>query len=124
MNKLSRRKFIVGSTKSFGLVAGYSLFPNIISAKEVLNKKNWDHQLFLTMHPNGKATVHITKTEMGQHIGTALAQIVAEELEINWNDINIDYPDSDKKWGLRLQEVLGRLIGPLIGTRELVLLPE
>ena len=102
MKKLSRRKFIVGSTKSFGLVAGYSLFPNIISAKEVLNKKNWDHQLFLTMHPNGKATVHITKTEMGQHIGTALAQIVAEELEINWNDINIDYPDSDKKWGLMI----------------------
>ena len=54
------------------------------------------------MHPNGKATVHITKTEMGQHIGTALAQIVAEELEINWNDISIDYPDSDKKWGLMI----------------------
>ena len=62
-----------------------------VGAKDVLNKKNWDHQLFLTMHPDGKATVHITKTEMGQHIGTALAQIVAEELEINWNDINIDY---------------------------------
>jgi CO/xanthine dehydrogenase Mo-binding subunit len=73
-----------------------------LSAKEAINNKRWDHQLFLTMDNKGTATVHITKTEMGQHIGTALAQIVAEELEINWNDIRIDYPDSHKKWGLMI----------------------
>ena len=39
---------------------------------------------------------------MGQHIGTALAQIVAEELEINWKDIRLNYPDSNKKWGLMI----------------------
>ena len=50
----------------------------------------------------GIATVHITKAEIGQHIGTALAQAVAEELEVDWNDVRIDYPDSDPKWGLMI----------------------
>ena len=102
MHNITRRKFLVGTTKSIGLVAGFSLAPNILSAKEAINNKRWDHQLFLTMDTKGTATVHITKTEMGQHIGTALAQIVAEELEINWDDVKIDYPDSHKKWGLMI----------------------
>ncbi len=39
------------------------------------------------MDADGKATVHVTKCEIGQHVGTALAQAVAEELEIDWNDV-------------------------------------
>ena len=39
---------------------------------------------------------------MGQGVGTALAQIVAEELEADWKDIRIDYPTSDPKFGLML----------------------
>ena len=34
------------------------------------------------MEANGRTTIHILKTEMGQHIGTTLAQVVAEELEL------------------------------------------
>ncbi|MCI0547784.1 MAG: molybdopterin-dependent oxidoreductase [Candidatus Rokubacteria bacterium] len=39
---------------------------------------------------------------MGQGVGTALAQIVAEELEVDWKDIRIDYPTSDPRHGLML----------------------
>src|SRR5689334_5308961 len=39
---------------------------------------------------------------MGQGVGTALAQIVAEELEADWKDIRVDYPTSDPKYGLML----------------------
>src|SRR5215470_2819513 len=42
------------------------------------------------------------KTEMGQGVGTALAQIVAEELEADWKDIRIDYPTNDPKYGLMI----------------------
>ena len=31
-----------------------------------------------------------------------LAQAVAEELEINWEDVNVIYPDSHAKWGLMI----------------------
>jgi isoquinoline 1-oxidoreductase len=56
----------------------------------------------LTITPDGLITVHITKAEMGQGVGTALAQIVAEELEADWKDIRIDYPTNDPKHGLML----------------------
>ena len=54
------------------------------------------------MDAEGKAYVYVTKCEIGQHVGTALAQAVAEELEINWEDVNVIYPDSHAKWGLMI----------------------
>ena len=36
----------------------------------------------------------------GQHIGTALARIVAEELEADWNDVRINHVDTEAKFGL------------------------
>ncbi|XQF94442.1 hypothetical protein ACOBV9_20380 (plasmid) [Pseudoalteromonas espejiana] len=37
---------------------------------------------------------------MGQHIGTALARIVADELECDWEKVSITYVDTHEKWGL------------------------
>ena len=49
---------------------------------------------------NGIVTVNIIRAEMGQHVGTALARIVADELEADWSKVKIDIVDSDPKWGL------------------------
>src|SRR5438132_588032 len=62
----------------------------------------YDPNAALTITPDGLVTVHITKAEMGQGVGTALAQIVAEELEADWKDVRVDYPTSDPKYGLML----------------------
>ena len=48
----------------------------------------------------GTVTVHIIRAEMGQHVGTAIARIVADELEADWSKVKIDHVDSDPKWGL------------------------
>lgn len=48
----------------------------------------------------GVVTVHIIRAEMGQHVGTAIARIVADELEADWAKVKIDHVDSDPKWGL------------------------
>lgn len=48
---------------------------------------------------DGKITVHIHMAEMGQHVGTALSRIVAEELEANWDDVTFVHVDTDPKWG-------------------------
>jgi CO/xanthine dehydrogenase Mo-binding subunit len=37
---------------------------------------------------------------MGQHVGTAIARIVADELEAPWSKVKISHVDSDPKWGL------------------------
>ena len=47
----------------------------------------------------GTVTVHIIRAEMGQHVGTAIARIVADELEADWSKVNIHHVDTAAKWG-------------------------
>ena len=97
---ITRREMLVGSAVAgTGLMVGYAGLPGVVGgARETLAAGTFDHQVFLTMDPSGIATVHITNADLGQHVGTALAQAVAEELEVDWNDVRIDYPDTAEKW--------------------------
>ena len=55
--------------------------------------------LFLALEPDG--TVHVTahRSEMGQGIRTALAQVVADELDADWSRVVVDQADGDVKYG-------------------------
>lgn len=55
--------------------------------------------VWYTIASNGKITMHIHMAEMGQHVGTALSRIIAEELEANWDDVEFVHVDTDPKWG-------------------------
>ena len=46
--------------------------------------------------------MNIIRAEMGQHIGTALARILADELEADWAKVRIDAVDTDPKWGVMM----------------------
>src|SRR6201988_76010 len=48
--------------------------------------------IWFKLTPDGKVTMHIVKAEMGQHVGTGLAQVIAEELEVRWEDVRLDSP--------------------------------
>src|SRR5229473_2715757 len=48
---------------------------------------------------SGVVTVNIIRAELGQHVGTALARIVADELEADWSKVKIVEVDTDPKWG-------------------------
>jgi isoquinoline 1-oxidoreductase beta subunit len=56
--------------------------------------------IWYTIDKAGNVTVNIIRAEMGQHVGTAIARIVADELEADWSKVKIDHVDSDPKWGL------------------------
>ncbi|MGJ8596139.1 molybdopterin cofactor-binding domain-containing protein [Sulfitobacter sp.] len=47
----------------------------------------------------GQVNVNIIRAEIGQHVGTAIARILADELEVAWEDVHITYVDTDPKWG-------------------------
>jgi isoquinoline 1-oxidoreductase len=97
---LSRRAFLTVTT-----VVGVGLtvrIPLIGRSGRAAAAAAWNPNTALTMTPDGIVTVHITKAEMGQGVGTALAQIVAEELEAEWKDVRVDYPVADPKFGLML----------------------
>jgi isoquinoline 1-oxidoreductase subunit beta len=98
--KLSRRAFLtVTAVAGAGLTIRIPLAGGPPGAAAAAA---WDPNTALTITPDGIVTVHITKAEMGQGVGTALAQIVAEELEAEWKDVRIDYPIADPKFGLML----------------------
>ncbi len=98
---LSRRDFIkTGTIAGAGLTLHFTL-PGF-GATPAAAASAWDPNASITITPDGLVTVHITKAEMGQGVGTALAQIVAEELEADWKDIRIDYPTNDPKYGLMI----------------------
>ncbi len=55
--------------------------------------------IWYSIDRDGEVTINITRAEMGQHVGTALARIVADELEADWAKVRIFTVDSDPKWG-------------------------
>jgi len=98
---ISKRKFLI--TSSVG-VAGLAISQFAVG-KPVVNlldptspliiPENFEPCVWFTMQSSGKTNIHVFRQEIGQHIGTALAQIVAEELELDWSQVSIDYPEMD-----------------------------
>src|SRR6516162_11836845 len=91
--KTTRREFLVrsaataaGTFMSIGLPALGS------SAAKAEGMSSFTPSIWFTLTPDGKVTMHIVKCEMGQHIGTGLAQVIAEELEVAWGDVRLDTP--------------------------------
>ena len=102
---ISRRTFIAGSIGS-GLAMGYGSLLSGCSQEQATESlatgdlsKLFSPAVWFEIDSAGKVLVNIAKAEMGQHVGTALARIVADELGADWNDINIKHVDTDAKWG-------------------------
>jgi isoquinoline 1-oxidoreductase beta subunit len=56
--------------------------------------------IWYTIGRDGQVVVNIIRAEMGQHVGTAIARIVADELEADWSKVKFLHVDTDPKWGL------------------------
>ena len=93
----SRRKFLVRTGIGLGVVIGASIagcgpLRRMIAkkAEEPLPYKNKaEAYIWFELQPNGDLLLHSPKIEMGQGIHTALAQIAAEELDIDWQKIKV-----------------------------------
>ncbi|MDJ0813355.1 MAG: molybdopterin-dependent oxidoreductase [Woeseiaceae bacterium] len=102
---ITRRSFLATSAGA-GLVMGLGVVLPGCSRDEAVEEMAVDGaslkfspSVWFEVDGNGKVLVNIAKAEMGQHVGTALARVVADELGANWDDVRIDHVDSDPKWG-------------------------
>ncbi|MEO0963199.1 MAG: molybdopterin cofactor-binding domain-containing protein, partial [Pseudomonadota bacterium] len=97
--RLNRRKFIIGSGAaglSIGVLAGCG------GAQESDNQKsdvdvsnlppNPEVNAWVHIAPDDTVTIRIARSEMGQGTLTGLAQLVAEELECDWEKVVTEYP--------------------------------
>jgi len=80
---LNRRNFLIGSSVA-GLAFGYVAVTGVHGISEALAAGKFEPTAWYSIAPDGKITVMVGKAEMGQHVSSAMAQIVAEELEADW----------------------------------------
>jgi len=101
---LSRRAFFV-STLAAGAVFGLGRslkaagLPVPAAAQLEPRPTEFEPTIWFRIDRDGLIWVNITKAEMGQHIGTALARILADELEADWDSVRLVGVDTDPKWG-------------------------
>ena len=103
-DSLQRRGFMIAAVSSgFAMTflrADHSFASGLAAAPSAADSGDiFDPTIWFEIDRDGIVTVNIAKAEMGQHVGTALARIVADELEANWDSVRLNYVDSDPKWG-------------------------
>ena len=84
---LSRRSFLLGSASvGGGLILGFiAPVGHARTAQQRLG--GW-----IRIGADERVTIFVEKTEMGQGIHTALAMLVAEELDVEWPDVRVEFP--------------------------------
>ena len=89
---VSRRGFLVTtSTLGAGLALGMTTRPTAASASPYDEVNAWVH-----IASDDTVTIRIARSEMGQGTLTGLAQLVAEELDCDWNKVTYEFPTPDR----------------------------
>ena len=94
---LSRRSFIVG-TSAAGLALGFASVPGSSALAAPATPATFDPSVWYSIAPDGLVTVTCGKADMGQHIASTMAQLVAEELGASWKDMRVQLASNDPKY--------------------------
>ena len=63
---------------------------------------DWAPNVYLEMDQNGILTIYAFRSDMGQGIRTAIAMLIAEELDVDWSSVRIEQAQTDSKYGDQL----------------------
>src|SRR5512134_3227536 len=88
--RMNRRSFIISSAAvTGGLAIGFNPFETkVVRAADGSPEIN----AWVVIQPNDTVVIRVARSEMGQGTITGLAQLVAEELECDWNKVTYEYP--------------------------------
>src|SRR5581483_2271018 len=95
--KLTRRKTIVGGVLGAGFVAvgwWFARERDRLGERALLHVKRGEAGLngWVKMGSDDTVTVAVPRAEMGQGVDTALAMLVAEEMEARWEQMRVEDP--------------------------------
>ena len=93
---LSRRGFLIAAA---GTGIAFS-FLTACQTDDTSTAPAYEPTQWFAIDNMGIVTINVIRAEMGQHVGTSLARILADELEAPWENVRIKHVDSDPKWGL------------------------
>ena len=99
-NGLSRRHFLMGVSAG-SLILAANVASGQIDAVEdgSENGGSFDPDFFVSVAPSGTVTLLAHRSEMGTGIRTGLPRVVADELEADWDRVEIQQAPGDKKLG-------------------------
>ncbi|MDA8739287.1 molybdopterin-dependent oxidoreductase [Luminiphilus sp.] len=103
---ISRRSFIAGIAGSSLMMGMGSLVSGCSSeqASDALAAGDlstvFSPNIWFEINGAGEVLINIVRAEMGQHVGTSLAQIIADELGADWSKVSFKHVDTDPKWGV------------------------
>ena len=89
---MKRRAFLQSSA---GVVVGFSLSLSPVLAQQAADPRFAQVDAWLKIAPNGLVTFHTGKVELGTGVRTALAQMIAEELDVAVSSIQLVMGDTD-----------------------------
>jgi isoquinoline 1-oxidoreductase beta subunit len=89
MTSVSRREFLKVSTAVGGGLALQFSFPVVPRAADAPTAT--EVNAWVVIHPDDRVVVRIARSEMGQGSFTALAQLVAEELDCDWSKVSAEF---------------------------------
>ncbi|MBP1881868.1 xanthine dehydrogenase family protein molybdopterin-binding subunit [Sinorhizobium mexicanum] len=89
-----------GTLAAFGFATSAIGSMELPSGGEFVPEQTFEPTIWYSIDGNGVVEVNIIRAEMGQHVGTSLARIIADELEVSWDQVRITHVDSAAKWGL------------------------
>lgn len=89
VRNMSRREFLASSgTATTALVLGVQLAPNpVLAALRGNTAAKLNH--FVKIDPDGTVTLTCSRSEMGQGVRTGMPMILADELEADWDRIQV-----------------------------------
>src|SRR5664279_5767094 len=97
MSPISRRDFLVaGAVAGTGLVLAFYV-PH--HGLHPVGEQVFTPNAYLHIAPDGKVTVVVARSEMGQGVRTALPMILAEELDADWTQIAIEQAGASTLFG-------------------------
>jgi isoquinoline 1-oxidoreductase beta subunit len=107
MNKHNRRDFLKSAaTAGSGLVLGFGWFANQAFGATVVDApiatKALDFNAFLSINPSGEIIIFSPNPEVGQGIKTAFPLIVAEELDVAWQQVTVKQAALDSRFQRQL----------------------
>lgn len=91
----SRRSFLKSSAlASGGMIIGFNLFTACKSDAKLpidLSQLNYnDFNAFIKISDEGKVTIFSPNPEIGQNVKTSMPMLIAEELEVAWEDVYVE----------------------------------
>lgn len=92
-----RRQFLkLCAVAGGGLVLGFS---PVVKSSERASSNHWRPSAWLQIDVDGRVTIMLTESEMGQGVLTSMPMLVAEELEVDWKHVRVQQAPVDPAYG-------------------------